>query len=112
MTNSIKTTEEWRKVAPEIERVLVLSTCHITSKVNELLRESLMRFGKLVEVGLGYDNVEYGYLIRRVNYDADTRSKMPRCLVAICDRAKSLGCGMVLLDCDGPEDATLRKYNW
>ena len=97
----------------QIERMLVLSTCHIEESTAKALNNK--EFEKLtIEVR------ETGYLIntvmlqeyRNTNDEVDI-SNYPKGLKACIKMAQENNCDWILLDCDGPvEDDILPAYEW
>ena len=87
---------------PEIRKVLVCCTSHVSRNVMMMLDEDATR--KIPYVI--HSDVDYGWLIRYwppKRFSDDRRKSwrtMPRCLKDVIERAESLGCNLVMFDCD------------
>ncbi len=93
---------------PDICRMLVLSTGHLTAEIAKQMGAG--QFINSEELSFAYYNVEYGWYLPCVANKDD--SSCPECVKLILEKAHSLGCTKVLLDCDGAQDPTLPVYEW
>ena len=95
---------------PEIKKVLVISTGHLTEFTNSVM---VMEKG---EIGLVYYPIEHGYVLilppKITEWLKAEGWTAPRCIVDIVRRAKRLGCDWVRLDCDGEVLDGLTYYEW
>lgn len=93
-------------LVPEIHRVLVMSTGHITFDTNaRLLGEH--------DIGTLYDVLEYGYLIRVPDGDdPEAEATMSEDIRAVIASARSHGCRYVRLDPDGATVDGLPLHEW
>jgi len=88
----------------EIQKVLVLSTCHITEDTDELLRE-----GKVPNLVIPY---EEGYFLWAPSLASELSDDIPGELKFLLGYARGCTCQWLRLDCDGPERDDLAKWEW
>jgi len=91
----------------EIVRTLIASTKHIPAAENA-------RMAAGDDLGLIVDNRSFGYLIYCGHPEENWSPQefWSTGLWAILDRARSLGCGYLILDADGPVVEGLPTYEW
>ena len=108
-----------RKAPYEIQKILVLSTCHITESDNDFLRETT--FCQDDPADSGITPFEYGYRIyvgtdREIANETIERWKnitgLSQALVNLLCLTRRLKCVALVLDCDGQERDDLPKFNW
>ena len=92
----------------EITKMLTLSTAHITdSTMEQLDREPVYN-----NLGLCvYKKSDYGWFIYLDNTMDLTDMRLPNDLLKCLALAKSVGCDVLCLDCDGPEELFLPSVN-
>ena len=98
------------KNKPEIKKVLVISTGHLTREVNEVME----RGGG---IGIIYEDVDYGYIIRMPSDFEEWKEEtnlddVPKCIMDIVSLTRSLGCDWCNLDCDGEKSPNLPFFEW
>lgn len=97
---------------PEASRMLTLSTAHISGDTaGKLEREpELNAMGISVYTKSAGEGEGYGWFVYLPSDVTDKRipPDLKRCLA----RARALGCSVLCLDCDGPEDPGLEKFDW
>ena len=98
-------------MTPEITKMLTLSTAHIDRDTAQALDEEpeLDALGLSVYDKSAGEGESYGWFIY---LPEEIRPDIPECLRAALERAKELGCGVLCLDHDGPEDPGLETYDW
>lgn len=103
--------------APEIHRLMVLSTGHIQREVNSVFGdgqydETAIDAAMSAEewTGLHVTSTDGGYLLR--GWFNDDEIVVPQCLMDIIAYAKEHGCQYVRLDQDGPTVKALPTYTW
>ena len=97
-------------MAVEIEKMLVLSTGHVTGGVNvELENESGGKPHWAPEF-----TREFSWMFHVPPADADHGARMarPMCLNEAFDFARTHGCTWILFDADGPRVEELNWYDW
>lgn len=97
---------------PETCSVLTLSTGHVSERTAEALEQEsgLNAMGISVypkDAGGGEKFGWYVYLPRGCTH-ASIPDDLKRCLA----KAQAMGCRILCLDCDGPEDPELETYDW
>ena len=100
---------------PIIERVMTISTAHITQKTDELLQDDPCEWGISV-----YDKGEYGYwifipdnyLINTPDGVKETCHGIPDDLHDCILLAMEHNCRWLCLDCDGVVVDDLKTYEW
>jgi hypothetical protein len=98
---------------PEINRVLVLSTGHLTK--DELQRLNKVSYWPVYDYGYGLfvwvpEKVEVSQLFLEMK--ASEREAFSSDLKNILEIAMKLGCQFVRFDCDGPLYEELPQYDW
>ena len=83
---------------PEIAKMLVLSTAHVTRETAEWLNTETV----------GYRKGDYGWIIYT---DADPDELAPE-LVACLEFAKAQGCEWIMFDCDADKIDSLETFEW
>lgn len=98
---------------PEIHKLMVLSTSHISKECNELLEELTGEdSARLIGPGCHFDEYEYGFhLILTGEIDPDEEWLDPTLEVAVA-YARKHGCTHLRLDRDGPTMKDLPTYSW
>lgn len=90
------------KLNLEINKELVLSTCHVREGEVELVEDR----------NYSYDGCNTRLHVQNMIEDFDdnypTANNLKNCL----ELAKSLDCKWLVLDCDGPEVEFLEKFDW
>lgn len=94
-----------------VERLLVISTCHITREVSKYDNDDACFDG------IVWEPVNYGYFIRYWTPATDEEREehwemWPECIRSVIKVAENLRCNRVLLDQDGPEIADIPTYDW
>ena len=93
----------------EIEKTLVLSTCHISPHHNLDLQEGVYS-NLIVRV------YSYGFLIHvqddRGLLKKELKPSIPVELFNLILLARRAGCSWLKLDCDGPKVQGLPKFDW
>lgn len=96
---------------PEIRKVLVCSTSHVTRRVAEALDGN-----HLCIDGICWNNVEYGWLVRYWNSKQEPNSIewkcTPVCMKHVIAKAEELGCSMILFDCDADTLDGVKTFDW
>lgn len=94
---------------PEIRKVLVCSTSHVPGHVAKRLNAGTLGIeGVVIE-----EDIEYGWLVRYWAPKEDGgRSVWPVQIRLVIERAESLGCSMILFDCDADTLDGIRTYDW
>jgi hypothetical protein len=87
----------------EIDKILTLSTAHISEETNRILTEDPDRFVFSVRAN------EYGYFLSTAAVGQQTN---PEDIQAIMAFAVSHGCSYVNLDRDGSVVPGLKEYDW
>ena len=108
-----------REKAPEVSKMLTLSTAHIQEKTASMLQGVTHRHVAYLEAIVNgvcppvYAKEGYGYFLF---VDADSLEEyaetMPEDLYACCSYAKEQGCEWLCLDEDGPVMEGLKTYEW
>ena len=92
----------------EIDKVLTISTAHITETTAEMLKKESTENNMFLSV---YDKADYGWFIfiggEGINYE-----KMPDDLARCIKLAKFHECNWLCLDCDGMEVEFMETYEW
>lgn len=96
---------------PEVSRMLTLSSGHISEEAANMLdSEPDTNHMGLSVYGKSSDGGEsYGWFIY---LPGETPAAVPDCLKRCIETARSLGCGILCLDPDGPEYPGLETYDW
>ena len=94
------------EMSKSIERMLVLSTAHITQQTSELLAADAM--GELVV----YPKNGYGFFVLVPTEESQTVSDCTEDLQACMALAKESGCQWLMLDRDAETIETLPTYDW
>jgi len=87
----------------EIQKMLVLSTCHVTEKTAKAMEE------KSVESSLPYD---FGFFVHVPTHARDIPANTPSDLEFLLGYGRGLGCDWIRLDNAGPERDDLPKWDW
>lgn len=100
---------------PEIRKVLVCSTSHVSRNVMVLL--DLQNDDSIALSSVICSNVEYGWLVRYwppalSECRTEAWRTIPRCLKDVIERAESIGCNMILFDRDADTLDGIRTYEW
>ena len=97
-----------KQTIPEIHRMMVLSTAHITSRTNKMLFTDLIN-----DAGddIAVDAYEHGWHIVLMNEMSDASYLTPS-LKACVRYARSHNCTHLRIDQDGPVLNHLPAYNW
>lgn len=91
----------------QIDRMLVLSTAHISSETNEQLQNNQEEQFPLVV----YEKGDYGYLILVPEHDEDLHG-VPDDLKRVLEFAALHECEWVMLDCDANVITELPTFEW
>jgi hypothetical protein len=89
---------------PEFQKILVLSTVHVTQETMGLLDER-----QVEHLSIPY---EYGSFVWVPGDAAEVHESVPGELKFLLGYAKGLGCEWLRLDCDGPVQKNLAQWEW
>jgi hypothetical protein len=90
-----------------IERMLVLSTGHVSKEVNDILE------GDWKALAWGPEFVrDEGWVFRVVDDDIIRDTDPPQCIRDAMSFARGAGCEWVMFDCDGDRVEILRWHDW
>lgn len=92
----------------EIQKMIILSTAHITEQTAKLLDKEPEENSMTISV---YKKSEYGWFLPIENISYDTAA-VPEDLKKVIAFAKDHGCSWLCLDCDGPILEYLDTYKW
>lgn len=108
-----------------IEKMLCLSTAHITEEDSKLLAEragllaetddpNYNQIGSWVDWLYPYEHRDYGWLIcvSSATDDHTVRAHLPNHMLAILDKAEAEGCEWVLIDQDAEQYDDLPTFDW
>lgn len=102
-----------------IEKMLVISTVHITLEVADQLNatcdQDVSNFATFtrsdwIDDLIVYPHGEYGWLIRLGESGEDV--DLPEPLADALEQARCEGCDWLLIDRDGPEHNLLETFEW
>lgn len=99
--------DEHGSITPEIHRTLFASTANITAETNELMLSGQ-------SIGLPYDDVDYGYLVRVPDpgEDDEADAALRLDIGALVEAARSQRCKYLRLDRDADPIEGLPTYEW
>lgn len=91
----------------EIQKMITLSTAHITEQTAKLLDKEPEENNMAISV---YKKSEYGWFlpIESISYDTVPFQDLKK----VIEFAKDHGCSWLCLDCDGPMLEYLDTYKW
>lgn len=92
----------------EIQKMITLSTAHITEQTAKLLDKEPEKNNMTISV---YKKSEYGWFLPIESIDYNTAA-IPEDLKKVIAFAKDHGCSWLCLDCDGPILDYLDTYKW
>ena len=94
----------------KIEKIITLSTAHITLETEKKLSKEPYTNNMQLAV---YDKAEYGFFIFIPNnYNVNDNANIPNDLKKCMKIAIKNECNWLCLDCDGQEIEDLEKYIW
>lgn len=112
MKNTIKANNEIPNHNLEINKMLTLSTCHITEETNnrmlDLSPEEILDLFPIIV----YPKDGYGYFVVVPFENEENSRRVPQDLKDIIKFAKANSCEWVMLDSDGLANEYLPSYNW
>jgi len=96
----------------EIDKMLTLSTAHITKETADLLEREVTYGLNNVDLAI-YNKSEYGWFVFANDSDYKLEDlKIPKDLLDCCILARKNNCKWLCLDCDGLIVPGLKTYDW
>lgn len=96
-------------VGPEMDKMMTLSTAHISGATATLLQKEPEENNLCLSV---YPKENYGWFLYIGGVPDDQIKKLPDDLRTLCQYAKANDCFVLCLDCDGPILTSLTTYEW
>ena len=96
----------------EIDKMLTLSTAHITENTATLLANNIKKDNPYLKNIAVYPKGDYGYFIYIIDEISENDVRLPADLRACLKYALDLKCSMLCLDRDGDTMSDLKAYNW
>lgn len=90
----------------EVDKVLVVSTAHISEATRDKIHEDV------IEGIHAVPRDEYGWMIYVTDLEPEERAAAPLELVKLLDHARERDCTWLMLDCDGPTAEGFDRFNW
>lgn len=94
---------------PEMDKVMTLSTAHISEKTAIMLQNELEANKLCLAV---YPKCNFGWFIYLAGVDIAQINALPDDLRCLCKYAKANNCSILCLDCDGPILGCLPTFEW
>ena len=96
----------------EIDKMLTLSTAHITENTATLLANNIKKDNPYLKNIAVYPKGDYGYFIYMIDEISENDIRLPADLRTCLQYALDLKCTMLCFDRDGDIMSDLKEYNW